>query len=147
MRDQTWVPSAQGKEGKGADLMFSLCEAEGVMKQVDVLISDHVAGSWCSFKGEVEGWGVYGILGGLEVSQDSGKLSGEDTAWILRGGKIFSESSEILDAFLLRLWLVLPFCTGTLVCFPWMLKRIIFPLYWNLNREIESFIQLSLCQK
>lgn len=83
--------------------MFSLCEAEGVRKQVDVLISDHVAGSCCSFRGEVDGWGVYGILGGLEISQESGKLSGEDTAWILLGGNMFSESSEILEAFLLRL--------------------------------------------
>lgn len=83
-------------------MVFPLCEADGVRKMVDVLISDHVVGSCCSFKGEVEGCGVCGILGGLEISQESGKLSGEDTAWIFLGGKIFSESSEIFEAFLLR---------------------------------------------
>lgn len=92
MSDQTWQPSAQGREGSGEDLLPEWPEAEGVRKQVEDLNSDHVAGSCCSFRGEL-----------LQIDLASGLDSGELLvwAWILEGGKMFSESSA--SAFLLRL--------------------------------------------
>lgn len=53
MSDHTWEPSAQGRDGNGLGLLDELLEADGVKKQVALLNSDHVAGSCCSFSGDV----------------------------------------------------------------------------------------------